>query len=267
MISVLDDEDLVGAPLSRFFGGKVEPIISRFNLSYSTILNLYEHMGADLVKAYDDSFAAFQAAQGSRKSREHERTAARTALMNRIFVLREAGYLDQGDILPRGRIAQKINGYEIQTTELLFSGVLEDMDLYQLGITFAARVHEMRRTMEPGPVGLRKLVPFAHKVDKAVRRFIAIEIAHGIENTIKTPDFSIAPAIDDWAHGGTIENLERLARSDAGDVVRTLRMAIQMMRQLRSALGDRYDLANRLEEAIVATNRDEVDAKRQFELG
>ena len=145
--------------------------------------------------------------------------------------------------------------------------VLDEMDLYQLGITFTAQVHESRRTVEPGPVGRRKLVPFAHKVDKAVRRFTAIEKAHGIENTIKTPDFSIAPAIDDWARGGSIEDLEHLARSDAGDVVRTLRMAIQMMRQLRSALGQGYDLAHRLEEAIVAINRDEVDAKRQFELG
>ncbi len=57
-----------------------------------------------------------------------------------------------------------------------------------------------------------------------------------------------------------------MAHSDAGDVVRTLRMAIQMMRQVRIAAG-KGQLAARLDEAVVAINRDVVDAKRQFELG
>ena len=54
---------------------------------------------------------------------------------------------------------------------------------------------------------------------------------------------------------------------DGGDFVRTMRMAIQMMRQLRHALSADYSLRHRLDEAIVAINRDAVDAKRQFELG
>lgn len=81
------------------------------------------------------------------------------------------------------------------------------------------------------------------------------------------PDFGIAPAVDAWSRGCTIEDLERLSHSDAGDVVRTLRMAIQMMRQVRIAAGSRSALATRLDEAIVSINREEVDAKRQFELG
>jgi hypothetical protein len=44
-------------------------------------------------------------------------------------------------------------------------------------------------------------------------------------------------------------------------------MAIQMMRQVRAVLPRGQQLGNRLDEAIVAVNRDVVDAKRQFELG
>jgi hypothetical protein len=44
-------------------------------------------------------------------------------------------------------------------------------------------------------------------------------------------------------------------------------MAIQMMRQVALQVGKREQLGARLEEAIVAVNRDVVDAKRQFELG
>ncbi len=102
---------------------------------------------------------------------------------------------------------------------------------------------------------------------EAVRRFVAIELLQGVQQTIKEPDWGIGPAIDCWSRGGTIDDLERLAHSDAGDVVRTLRMAIQMMRQVRIAVGKKEQLGARLEEAVVAVNRDVVDAKRQFELG
>jgi hypothetical protein len=46
-----------------------------------------------------------------------------------------------------------------------------------------------------------------------------------------------------------------------------MRMAVQMMRQLRHAMGEDVPLSDRLAEAGVSINRDVVDAKRQFELG
>ncbi len=69
------------------------------------------------------------------------------------------------------------------------------------------------------------------------------------------------------SRGAEIEDVEELAGQDGGDFVRTMRMAVQMMRQLRHALGSDYPLADRLAEAEVSLNRDVVDAKRQFELG
>ncbi len=267
VISILEDEDLQEAPLSRYHSGKVEPITSRFNMSYSTVLNLYDRMGSGLLDAYDRSFAAFQAQKGGRKAREKKRQAARAALITRIHVLRQAGYMDEQGILDRGRVAQKINGYEIQVAELLFSGVLERMDLHQLAQTFAALVHEERRSAEARHARRREQGPLMAEVAAAVARFTVIEQQHGIADTIKEPDFGIAPTIDAWSHGGSIDDLERLSHSDAGDVVRTMRMAIQMMRQLRSVLPRDYGLGSRLDEAVVAINRDVVDAKRQFELG
>jgi superfamily II RNA helicase len=267
VISILEDEDLREAPLSRYHSGKVEPITSRFNLSYSTILNLYERLGGKgLLDAYDRSFAAYQAATGSAATRTKKRAAARAALLSRVQILREAGYLDDRTLLPRGKVAQRINGYEIQATELMFSGVLERMDLHQLAATFTALIHEERRRAElhghrrePGPL--------MQETTAAVRRFVAIELLHGVQAPLKEPDWGIAAAVDSWSRGGSVDDLERLAHTDAGDVVRTLRMAIQMMRQVRLQVGKGEALAARLEEAVVAINRDVVDARRQFELG
>jgi superfamily II RNA helicase len=266
VIAILDDDDLEEAPLVKLFSDKVEPVTSRFNLSYSTILNLYERMGLGLLDAYDRSFAAFQAAAGgSEKHRARARAQAHAALRTRIDVLVEAGYIGDDGLLPRGTMAQSINGYEVQVTELLFDGVLEELDLHQLAATFTAIVHEERRG-EGGelPSGMGRL---RTRIDKAVRRFVAIEHAHGIEAGIKPPDFGIAGAVLAWSKGASLADTERIAGADGGDLVRTLRMAIQMMRQLRHCLPASYTLRHRLDEAIVSINRDAVDAKRQFELG
>ncbi|GAB4148408.1 MAG: hypothetical protein Fur0037_16700 [Planctomycetota bacterium] len=266
VISILEDEDLLEGPLARYHSNKVEPIVSRFNLSYSTILNLFEPLGSSLVDAYDRSFASFQAARGSARLRDRKRREARAVLVKRIQVLQEAGYLGERELLPRGKVAQRINGYEIQATELLFSGALDGLDCHQLAATFAALIHEERRPAE-GRNARRDLGPGMRAVLRAVERFAEIERRFGMEKTIKLPDFGIAAAVDSWSRGGTIEDLERHARTDPGDAVRTLRMAVQMMRQVAGAVGRGETLAALLEEAIVSVNRDEVDARRQFQLG
>ena len=267
VISILDDDDLEEAPLADLFGDRIEPITSRFNLSYSTILNLWSRVGDQLVTAYDRSFAAYQAQGGSQKTRDKKRELARAALHARLAVLREAGFIDKEGLLPRGRIAQQINGYEIQVTELLFDGVLDELDIHQLSCVFAALVHEERRGDDAHARSLRVLGPHLRRVENAVRRFMSVEAAHGFAQTIKPPDFGVVPSVHAWSQGISMQELQRHLDSDGGDVVRTMRMAIQMMRQLRSALSGSYGLIDRLAEAIVAINRDEVDAKRQFELG
>lgn len=267
VISVLDDDDVEGAPLPALFGNKVEPVVSRFNLSYSTILNLFEHLGGKLMIAYDKSFAAFQAASGSKKQREKVRNAERAALRARVRLLEEAGYMNKEGLLPRGRMAKAINGYEIQVTELFYAGVLDRMNMHQLAATFTSLVHEDRRRDQQNPMGRKVLGPLAHEVEQAVRRFISLEARAGFEHTIKEPCFSVCPAVDAWSRGSDIEKVEDLAGQDGGDIVRTMRMAVQMMRQLRTTLGKGYPLFDRLSEAEVSINRDVVDAKRQFELG
>jgi superfamily II RNA helicase len=266
VISVLGDDDLEDAPLVRLFANRAEPVVSRFNLSYSTIVNLYERMGADLAQAYEKSFAAFQS-EGGARAREQQRRQALRDLDLRVSVLREAGFLDEDGLLPRGRLAQKINGYEIQIVELLFDGILDELDLAELACAFAALVHSERRgdLESPRVRGLRG--PVMRRVNAAIERFRTIEAQHGFKQRIKAPDWGVVPAVLAWCRGVRMVELRPMLDNDGGDLVRTLRMAIQMMRQLGGALSGDYPLIHRLDEAIVAINRDEVDAKRQFELG
>ena len=64
-----------------------------------------------------------------------------------------------------------------------------------------------------------------------------------------------------------LQALKRRRRATAGDMCRTFRMSVQLMRQVRRAIDRDFDLYDRLGEAMEGLNRDEVDARRQLELG
>ena len=165
------------------------------------------------------------------------------------------------------RSPNESTAYEIQVTELLFDGALDAMDMHQIAATFAAIVHEDRRrdeAVQPTKTVLGKL---SRRVEYAVHRFAAIELQHGIDPPIKSPNYGVVPAVHRWSSGAELQEIQELLGNDGGDAVRTMRMAIMMMRQLRQVLGRDYAVADRLQEAIVCINRDVVDAKRQFELG
>ncbi|MCA8969488.1 MAG: DEAD/DEAH box helicase [Planctomycetes bacterium] len=267
--SVLDDDAMFEAPLKRILYGESEPIVSRFNLSYSTLINLYARTGRKLVEAYEKSFAWYQLQRkGSEKRREKLRRLAKATIHHKLDLLEEAGYLDPSEgLLPRARIARQINGYEIQIAELLFDGILDELDADELAGVFVALVYEARRGDSSFGRPSGKARHIAHRVETAVRRFTSLEVLHGFEDTLKLPDFGLWDATLAWCGGADFEDLEDVTSSSSGDIVRTFRMAIQMLRQLQHALTRDYALHQELETARIRMNRDVVDAKRQLELG
>src|SRR5690606_37973501 len=138
------------APLQRLFAGKPEAVESRFRLSFSSILHLVEELGRDRVQeAWEKSFNQFQHRRASKKDREQNRREMARVLNGHLAFLDELGYLDGDTLTPRGRLARRINGFELQITELLFRGVLEPLSPEQLAMIFVALIHEERRPGEP----------------------------------------------------------------------------------------------------------------------
>jgi antiviral helicase SKI2 len=68
---LLGERDLREAPIRRLVDGKPEPVVSRFRLSYSTLLQLVSELGRERVpEAWEKSFNQFQSREKSRKARE-----------------------------------------------------------------------------------------------------------------------------------------------------------------------------------------------------
>ena len=267
--SVLDAKALEEAPVERILSGGPEAVMSRFQLSYSSLLHLVPSLGLERVhEAWEKSFNRFQHRSGSPSAQEKNRRRQSAVVDAHLRVLEELGYLENGEQLTaRGKIARVINGFELQATELLFQGTLENLGAEALAVVFVALIHEERRR-GGGPWLAQSMYGSLRKqVGDVIVRVVRLETHHGLPTTVKEPDFGLTPAVIAWCGGASIDELAERTEASPGDVCRTLRMAIQLMREVRRAIDPDWDVFERLGAAIELVNRDEVDARRQLELG
>ncbi|MEW6745796.1 MAG: DEAD/DEAH box helicase [Planctomycetota bacterium] len=265
--SVIDDERIPAAGARKVVFGSIEPIQSRFNLSYSTLINLHGRLGQRIYEAWERSFNNFQWSRMSRKKRERNAQRQREAILKRLTLLEEFGYIDAGTVLEKGRTAALINGYELQATELLFSGLLQWLDEVQINVTMAALVFEERRSDLYRRLDSSVLREHRTDIERLIERIIVRERELGIRASVRRPNFKIGSVVHVWSRGADFEDLADYTNASQGDLVRTIRLTIQLLRQLRKALPVRSDLAEKLGRCVEIINRDVVDAKRQLELG
>jgi superfamily II RNA helicase len=266
VVSRLDPRFDDPAAALRLIRGRVEPVSSRFNLSYSGLLSLYRRLGEHVGEAYARSFARFQR-ESRRGGREKRQAREERTIEQRLSVLRRNGYIDGTGLTAKGRFAEFLNGYEVQSTELYSAGILQRADEVQIAILFVAVVFEERKGdssahVAPGVLGGLKAL-----AEQRVREFRKTEFEAGLSEMTKEPDFRMAAPTMEWARGEPFARVREVTNISDGDLVRNFRMAIQLLRHIRSQLSDEPDLSRRLSRAVDLLNRDEVDARRQLELG
>lgn len=265
---MLSERALQEAPVERIASGRPEPIDSRFRLSISTILHLVERLGRERVhEAWEKSFNRFQHRETSRKARDRNSSAQRRTIDSIIELLEELGYLRGDELRPRGRVAQCINGFELQVTELLFRGQLENLSPTALAVAFVGLTYEERRRGEPVHVPARLYGNLRRGIDRTIAELAGLAQRHSVPEAPKPASWGLSPAVVDWMEGRPFEELEPATEASPGDLCRAFRMAVQLMRQVRRAIDPDWDVHELLGQAMLRLNRDEVDARRQLELG
>ena len=88
-------------------------------------------------EAWEKSFHSYQGRERNRNAREKQRRVQRRIVEAHLGLLEELGYLRDELVAPRGRVAQVVGGYELQVTELLFRGVLENLPARCLAVAAA----------------------------------------------------------------------------------------------------------------------------------
>jgi superfamily II RNA helicase len=268
-IANLGSESLGYWTVRGILTGDVEPIQSQFNLGYATILSLYERLGDQIREACSNSFATFQAARTGKKARRRVIQSQRRILQQRLSVLRMLGYLDSEthSLTDRGRFALHIGGFELPVTELFFAGAFEQLAESQIAGLVTSLIFEGKKRQWYNPVYRRASGPYRKAVRRAARRIQDVERLCGLTELTRQPDFRLCGAADGFVRGTPFEGLGKFTNAGEGDIVRTFRYTIQILRQIKKAVEDYEEFTTRLSKVIGQLSRGQVDAERQLRAG
>ena len=268
--SVLEFDDVLDAPIHRIQGGKVEPVISRFNLDYATLVHLHGAAGKQGARdAWEKSFAAFQAREHSKQREERNRKRMGALIGKRHAFLESMTYISgEREIKSRGKVCLGLHGYEIQLTELLFEGVLDQADPPALCGLVAGVIHESRRREEFSSHALKPMRGLLRSARRAINYANEMEVAAGLQGSLKNIDEAMVPAIYEYATGRTFEDMGRFTNAAPGDFVRVARMVVQYLRHLQkvcrqSGMDKLHDCAG---EATKLIYRGPVDVRAELGL-
>ncbi len=267
--SVLEYEDVLEAPIHRIQAGRVEPITSRFHLDYASLVHLHGIAGnAYAAEIWENSFAAFQAREHSKKREERNRQQVSALLQKRFQFLEDMGYIrGEQEILARGRTCLHLFGYEIHLTEMLFEGVFEDVEAPALCGLIAAVIHEGRRRDEYWRNALRPMRGLLRRASSVIRYAIERETDCGLAGSLKQLDESMSPAIYEYAKGRPFHDLGRFTSAAPGDFVRIARMTVQYLRHLHKVVVESDPkLAETMLEAVECLYRGPIDVRAELGL-
>lgn len=247
--------------------GDVEEVASQFNLAYATLLSLYSHLGDAIYQACEKSFVHFQ----------HKRKGAGgpfqdmvSQVKRRIRLLQETGFLEGRKLSRKGKFASLVYGYEIQAAALFEGGLLQTLDPVELSVVLAALVFEAKRDSWYVPLRRDIQEPLRRRVKELLDPFREREAALGLAET-KRPDWNLSRAVYEWARGAPFEALAEYTDISAGDLIRTFRLTIQLIRQLGKPIrfmgldaAEEASFRRLLRDATSCLKRDVVDAERQL---
>lgn len=257
--------------IRKVIHGEIEPLRSQFNLSYATLLTLYERLGDKVLAAAEKSFAHEQEGGPSPEGggRLNPRAVERKLreMKKKLQVLRTLGYLRDRALTPKGRFAKQIQGYELQVTELYSRGVLRDLREQELAVLFGAITYEAKKSDWHRKSDTPRLRWLRKAAYRAVDPILHAEDAVDLEDRIKELDFRLMSAVAAWAGGCAWEELSAHTGASDGDLVRHFRLAIQLLRTAFYAIAPDDPIRPRLRATVERLHRDVVDAERQLRLG
>ena len=185
----------------------------------------------------------------------------------RLKVLEELGYIEAQSILPRGNTAAHLYGYEVQLTQLLFSGFFERLSEDAINCLMVAIVTEPRKDGYFKPLKDERLLEELYAVNSEISFIQHLEVKHKVTEITPLLELRLCTAMLAWSRGCDFDKLEKYARLDAGDFVRSFRLVIDQLRQIRRTMKGHTALVEKLNRCIGKINRDVVDAERQLRIG
>ncbi len=212
----------------------------------------------------------------AKKVRRHEKEARditsesfdmensqRELLSRRLKFLEHLGYIGPEGLLPRGVIASQIFGYEIQFTELYFEGFFEMLKEEEINVLVSAIVFESRRGASYRKQTDSGTARMLRDADELIEKLRNMEKEAGLSSIIKTLDPKLSRAVFEWSRGCRFEDLKTFASDDDGDLVRSFRLIVDFLKQMKRAIRA-PGFRDKIDRCVKLIYRDVVDAESQL---
>jgi superfamily II RNA helicase len=232
-----------------------EKVVSKFNASYATILNLYQKYNEKLYDVYPLSFHFFQ-------ERKHGRKKAIENLRAKVAILKDFAFIRKNKLTEKGLFAAKVYGYEMILSEMYLNGILEKLTEMELGVLCMAVVFEPRKgTRKPALKGrMRDLETETIRFMDHVHR---MERKYRISPRSKACAFHLTYCLEGWLKGEDFGKILQYTDADEGEIVRYFRMTIQVLREMREApISDQC--RQKMNHLVRMMNRDVIDSEKQL---
>lgn len=241
--------------INRILFSTPEKVLSRFNASYATILNLYEKFNEKLTDVYPLSFHFFQ-------EKKQVRNRAIAHLKAKVAFLKQLGFIRKPKVTEKGLFASKVYGHELILSELFARNVLENLTPLELGILSLSIVYEPRKGTRRPPLTrtAKRLQQLAHEIMTPITK---MEKKFGITPLSKPCAFHLTASLQGWMQGENFNRILEKCGADEGEVVRYFRMAIQILREILEAPVSKT-LKGKIYKTIDTINRDVIDAEKQL---
>jgi superfamily II RNA helicase len=291
----MDPQDYDGlAPhIARYLNEDYEPVRSSFSLSWNSIVNLLDNHSLDHVRTVvDRSFLTWERVRQAREQlgradrleqgkpdrpptkrdlKEARRLRRRAdkaeerswiEFLQKRDYLRFIGYLAEDDSFNAGaKVLRHLQIAEIMTTELVLSGLLEELDDNTLFGVMCSVCSELPRSVRCDFRVDRKDRELARRIQQIRMSPHVTEAEHitGQETTF-SPDMMVLGR--SWANGDSLETITMMVHSPT-DFTGTLVGALRRAKDLTSQLVDVYagdpDRAASLRALVKLVSRDEVE--------
>lgn len=247
--------------LENLVEGEPEPIQSRFRLSYGTILHLYETLGERLFAIIESSFSQFD---GSTKK---DLAWVERELRQKLRLLESMGYVSGTELTDKGRFASSLYGFELPVAEAYWQGQLRNLSVEETALALNAISYEGddegTRLHVPGGMPFRREFRAVWQIVEDLRR---VENSLRIFPPTHRVCFDLGPALYAWMTTGDFGQAVARAPRDPGDLVRSFRLTVQMLRDLEAACRE-APLRARIRTAIERISRGVVDARAELLAG
>ncbi|XP_046908826.2 exosome RNA helicase Mtr4 [Dermatophagoides farinae] len=230
-------------------------------------LREYKQINQESVKQYERKMDIVHKMKQTKEMMKKTRSLLQMdELKCRKRVLRRLGYCTSADVIEiKGRVACEItSGDELLLTEMLFHGLFNDLNVYQIAALLSCMVFEEKTDVRP-KLGeeLSKPLKTMQELAKKIAT-VSKETKLEIDEKVYIEKFrpNLMDVIYSWTKGKSFSEICKMTDAFEGSIIRCMRRLEELLRQMCQAskvIGN-TDLENKFSEAIKLIKRDIVFA-------